>query len=60
MTPEEYAIRCADMVHQSLFGSKSECCGAPIKRVKDELLMCLACGNLCCEEDLTGHALHRL
>jgi hypothetical protein len=30
----------------------SDCCSAPVERVKDELLLCTACGKLCDEWDL--------
>ena len=36
----------------ALPGPKSDCCGAPIRRVQDELCMCTGCGQLCCEDEL--------
>ncbi len=47
-----YQLRCLEIIHDSLHGAKSDCCAAPINRVKDDLLTCTACGNLCTERDL--------
>ena len=35
---------------------RSDCCTAPLERVKDELLLCTACGKLCDERDLQSLA----